>query len=110
MAMTEQYATIEPQRAEIELLDGPTVLEFGSPWCGHCRAAQPLIASAFSGHPSVRHLKIADASGRPLGRSFKITLWPTLVFLSNGREVTRVVRPRDTNTIRDALGLIDIAK
>ena len=110
MAMNEQYATTEPLRADIDALDGPTVLEFGSPWCGYCRAAQSLIASAFADHARVRHIKIADGSGRPLGRSFKITLWPTLVFLSDGREVARVVRPSDTSAIRKALALIDIAK
>jgi len=110
MAMTDQYATIEPLRAEIEVLDGPTVLEFGSPWCGYCRAAQPLLASAFADHPHVRHIKVSDASGRRLGRSFKITLWPTLVFLSDGREVARVVRPVDASIIRNALALIDSTK
>ena len=78
--MNEVYATLDPARAEIDKLDGPTVIEFGSPWCGYCRAAQPLLASAFAEHPRVRHIKIADASGRPLGRSFGVTLWPTLVF------------------------------
>jgi len=109
MTMTEQYAATEPTRAEIDQLDGPTVLEFGSPWCGYCRAAQPLLASAFAGHPRVRHVKIADASGRPLGRSFRIKLWPTLVFLNNGRETMRLVRPDDADSIRRALATIDVA-
>ena len=108
MAMNEGYATLEPARAEIELFEGPTVLEFGSPWFGHCRAAQPLLASAFADHPRVRHIKIADASGRPLGRSFKVKLWPTLVFLSNGREAARLVRPGDASAISSALLQIDI--
>jgi len=56
----------------------------------------------------MRHVKIADASGRPLGRSFRIKLWPTFVFLSNGRETTRLVRPTDANSIRDALAMIDV--
>ena len=108
--MNEAYAAIEPARAEIDMLDGPTVLEFGNPWCGYCRAAQPLLASAFADHSRVRHIKIADGSGRPLGRSFKVQLWPTLVFLSNGRETMRLVRPGDASAIRRALAQIDTAE
>jgi len=108
--MTEVYAAIEPTRTEIDLLEGPTVLEFGSPWCGYCRGAQPLLAAALADHARVRHIKIADGSGRPLGRSFKVKLWPTLVFLSNGRETARLVRPGDASAIRRALAQIDIAE
>lgn len=110
MTMNEVYAVTEPARAEIDRLDGPTVLEFGSPSCGHCRAAQPLLAAAFADHPRLRHIKIADGSGQPLGRSFKVKLWPTLVFLRNGREVARLVRAGDVNEIRSALAQIDIAE
>ena len=108
--MNDVYAAVEPARAEIDMLEGPTVLEFGSPWCGYCRAAQPLLASAFADHPHVRHIKIADDRGRPLGRSFKVKLWPTLVFLSNGREIARLVRTGDASAIRKALAQIDITK
>jgi thioredoxin 1 len=105
--MNDAYATPEPKREEVDLLAGPTVLEFGSPWCGYCRAAQPLLASAFAEHPAVRHLKISDASGRPLGRSFNVKLWPTLIFLRNGQETARLVRPSDASTIANALAKID---
>jgi len=110
MAMNEVYAAIEPARAEVDMLDGPTVLEFGSPWCGYSRAVQPLLASAFADHSRVRHIKIADASRRPLGRSFKVKLRPTLVFLSNGLETARLVRPGDASSIRSALAQIDTAE
>jgi thioredoxin 1 len=100
------YVQSEPERAEIDALEGATLLEFGSPWCGHCRRAQPLIAEALAAHPEVRHLKIADASGRPLGRSFGVRLWPTLVFLKHGQETGRLVRPRDAAAIGEALGRI----
>jgi thioredoxin 1 len=105
--MNEQYAATEPARADVDRLEGPTLIEFGSPECGYCRSAQPLLAAALAGHPNVRHIKIADGSGRPLGRSFRVKLWPTLVFLSGGREVERLVRPGDTTPIAAALAKID---
>ena len=101
--MNTVYAETEPRREEVDRLEGPTLLEFGSPWCGHCRRAQPLIAEALAAYPGLRHLKIADASGRRLGRSFRVKLWPTLVFLSGGKELARVVRPHDAGEIRSAL-------
>ena len=105
--MTVDYAEAEPKRAELDALPGPTLVEFGSPWCGHCRRAQPLIAEALSSHPSVRHIKVADASGKRLGRSFKVKLWPTLVFLKDGREMAKLVRPADGDEIKRALAQID---
>ena len=105
--MNPEYAATEPPREEVDALAGPTLVEFGSPWCGHCRAAQPLLATALAGHPRVRHLKIADASGRRLGRSFRVKLWPTLVFLADGKEVARLVRPDDARDIGAALAKID---
>jgi thioredoxin 1 len=109
MTMNDTYASIEPARAKIDMLDGPTLIEFGAPWCGHCQAVQVPLASALADRPRVRHLKIEDGKGRALGRSFRVTLWPTLVFLRNGRETARLVRPGDTNAIRDALAQIDLA-
>jgi thioredoxin len=101
------YAASEPAREEIDSLQGPALLEFGSPWCGWCRRAEPLIADALAAHPAVRHIKVADASGRRLGRSFGVKLWPTLVFLRDGKETARLVRPHGAGAIREALAQID---
>ncbi|HWM44079.1 MAG TPA: thioredoxin family protein [Burkholderiales bacterium] len=76
-AVNTTYAEAEPKRAEIDRLAGAALLEF------------------------------VDASGRRLGRSFGVKLWPTLVFLRDGKEVARLVRPRDTGAIRDALAQIN---
>ncbi len=105
--MIHDYAAVEPVRADIDALAGPTLLEFGAPWCGYCRAAQPAIASAFAEHTAIRHIKVEDGSGRPLGRSFAVKLWPTLIFLRDGKEQARLVRPTDAGAIARALALID---
>lgn len=107
MAHAPTYAAVEPDRVDVDALIGPAVVEFGAPWCGYCIAAQPLIESAFANHSDVRHVKIEDGSGLPLGRSFRIKLWPTLVFLFDGEEVVRLVRPTDVAAISDAFARID---
>ena len=100
------YADKDMKRADVEALAGATVLEFGNNWCGHCRRAQPVIEAALAAAPGVRHLRFADASHKRLGRSFQVKLWPTLVFLKDGKELARAVRPRDADELRAALAKI----
>lgn len=96
----------EPARADVDALRGVTVLEFGAPWCPHCIAAQPLLEAALSARDDVRHLKIEDGSGKPLGRSFRIKLWPSVLVLRDGEELARVVRPTSKEEIERALSLL----
>lgn len=101
--MPTDYLADAPSRAEIDALPGGTVLEFGTAWCGHCRAAQPAITTALGELGEVRHLKVEDGPGRALGRSYGVRLWPTLVVLHDGSEVARVVRPPHAEAVRRAL-------
>ena len=104
--MNSGYVYPGPRSSDIDALPGPTVLEFGTDWCGYCRAAQPFIAQALARYADVRHLKVEDGKGRPLGRSFKIRLWPTLIFLQDGQEIARVVRPDNVEAVAQALTLL----
>jgi len=70
MTFSDKFENIEPAREDIDNLCGPAVLEFGTDWCGHCQAAQPLIRQAFASNPHIPHIKVEE--GRPLGRSFGI--------------------------------------
>ncbi|GLX14085.1 thiol reductase thioredoxin [Pseudomonas straminea] len=101
--MSNSYNATAPTPAEVQAMPGMTLLEFGTDWCGHCQAAQPLIAKVLADYPEVQHLKIEDGSGRPLGRSLRVKLWPTLVLLRDGVEVTRLVRPTNVSVIEEAL-------
>lgn len=104
--MQREYTPENLTRADVDALPGATVVEFGTNWCGYCQGAQPAIAAAFGQRDDVRHFKVEDGPGRPLGRSFRVKLWPTLVFLKDGVEVARVVRPGSSDEIRSALAQI----
>ena len=106
MPYTSQHLATEPTRQEIEQLAEPTLLEFGTPWCGHCQAAQAAIEAALKSCPGIAHLKFEDGPGRRLGRSFRVKLWPTLILMRDGQELLRLVRP--TN-VRDILAALDPA-
>lgn len=101
--MSQTYVSDQPARADIEALEGPVVLDFGTNWCGHCQASLPVVAQAMDPHREVRHIRVEDGSGRPLGRSFGVKLWPTLVFLRDGQEIARLVRPLDPAAVTEAL-------
>lgn len=101
------YSETAPSRDEVDAMQGPVVVDFGNDWCGHCRAAAPYVAQAMGAHPGVVHLRIADGPGRRLGRSFGVKLWPTLVFMRDGVEVERVVRPRSAGPVEKALEAVD---
>jgi thioredoxin 1 len=105
--MNDIYSVAQPARAEIDALAGPVLLEFGTGWCGHCRATQAPLAAAFAQHPAVPHLRVEDGPGRTLGRAFRVKLWPTLIFLKDGQEVARLVRPLDSAEIDRAFALIE---
>jgi thioredoxin 1 len=100
------YTDVEPARSEIDATKGPLLLEFGSNTCGICSRTQPMLAEALEDHAGLQHVRVEDGKGRPLGRSFRITLWPTLIFLRDGKEVARLVRPGSSALIEDALNRI----
>ncbi|MDB5930726.1 MAG: thioredoxin family protein [Polaromonas sp.] len=54
-------------------------------------------------HPAVKHLKVEGGINQELGRSFKLTL----LFLAEGKEVARLVRPKDDIAAAQVLATID---
>jgi thioredoxin 1 len=83
----------EPTREDVDRMTGPVLLEFGAGWCPHCRAIRPFLDAMLARTPGVQHVPVEDGRGKPLGRSFRVKLWPTLVFMRDGRVVSRLVRP-----------------
>jgi thioredoxin 1 len=105
--MTIDYTGETLTREEVDQSRGPMLLDFGNNWCGYCGRTRPLVDGALAEHPGVRHVRVADGSGRRLGRSFGVKLWPTLVFLRDGAEVARLVRPTDLQEIEAAFAKLN---
>jgi thioredoxin 1 len=97
------YEDLSLTREQVDAWVGPALLEFGANGCGHCQQAQPAIAEALKDHPTLRHVKVEDGPGRRLGRSFRVKLWPTLIFFKDGQEVSRAVRPQGVEAIQQGL-------
>ena len=94
------YSEDAPTLDDVSALTGDAILEFGAPWCGHCLAAEPAIEEALTEHGKLPHIKVYDGKGKPLGRAFRVRLWPTLILLRNGKEVARLVRPTKPNEVQ----------
>ena len=110
MPYTATFVPETQTRADVDATRGPLVLEFGANWCGWCRGAQPHVRAAFAqAGADVPHVKVEDGPGQPLGRSYRVKLWPTLVFLRDGAEVARLVRPQAVQDIRQALSMLKTA-
>ena len=96
-------------RDEVDAHAGATVLQFGTNWCGYCQGADAAIEQVLGGRSDLTRIRVEDGKGRPLGRSYRVKLWPTLVFLADGVEVARVVRPWGTTELSAALDQLDAA-
>ena len=103
MSYVKTYEEESLSRDAVEQRPGTWVLEFGANWCGYCIAAQKDIETVLSPLADVHHEKVADGPGRPLGRSYRVKLWPTLILIRDGKEIDRLVRPSSAEQIRQLL-------
>jgi thioredoxin 1 len=88
------YQAVAPEATAVAAMPGLVLLDFGTDWCGHCMAARAAVDAWIRDHAGIDHLRVEDGRGRPLGRAYRVKLWPTLVLLRDGEEIARVVRPR----------------
>ncbi len=100
------YSPEQPDRATLDATRGPAVVMFGTNWCGYCRAADRYVEPVLAAHPQVPVHAVEDGKGRPLGRSYRVKLWPTMIFLRDGVEVDRVVRPTGRDEVERAMAQI----
>ena len=77
---------------EVERSALPVVVDLWAPWCGPCRMIAPILeqlAAEMSGRLRVAKLNV-DENPMTAGR-FNVQGIPTLLIMSGGREVDRIV-------------------
>ena len=93
MAFDPEYHETTLTRDEVDQMEGPVLVEFGASWCGICADFTPQLARIMNDFPHVEHIRVEDGRGKRLGRSFRVKLWPTLVFMRDGQVVQQIARP-----------------
>lgn len=96
---SEETLTVD----QVGELEGDVIIEFGTPWCGHCQAALPAVKQVLDEHSDMPHIKVYDGKGKRLGRAFRVKLWPTFILLHDGKEVARLVRPIDAQEMHQLI-------
>jgi len=96
MTYSRSAVGTEPTREQIDGSSGLVLVEFGASWCPHCQNIQPQLEELLTRHSDITHIKVEDGKGKRLGRSFRVKLWPNLVFLRDGQVAAQLARPSAT--------------
>ncbi|WDI42393.1 thioredoxin family protein [Bremerella sp. P1] len=107
MSFDPEYHEDAPTKEDIGQTTGKVVLDFGANWCPYCQEVSPALHSLLSEADNVQHIRVADGKGKPLGRSYRVKLWPTLVLLKDGKPVAQLVRPSADTATRELAAFLE---
>lgn len=78
--------------SDLSRLDRPAVVDIWAPWCGPCRSIRPTLANLAEQYAGQVDLIEVHADHQPdLVRQLGVRSIPTLLAISGGREVSRMI-------------------
>ncbi len=82
----------------------PVIIDFWASWCGPCRMQSPILdeAAQIMGD-QIKVCKLNVDEEPTVAADFQVSSIPTLVYLKNGRTVSRMVGVQTKETIVNTL-------
>ncbi len=99
---TKQLATTEDFRSTIER--GVSLIDFNAPWCGPCRAQEPIIQQlldVFSGRATIAEMNVDE--NQETAAKLGIQSIPTLAVFKDGIEIKRFIGLQTAQTLSQAI-------
>ena len=99
---TKQLATTEDFESAIER--GVSLIDFNAPWCGPCRAQEPIIQQLldeFSDRATIAEMNVDE--NQETAAKLGIQSIPTLAVFKDGIEIKRFVGLQTAQTLSQAI-------
>jgi thioredoxin 1 len=93
--------------AEVLKSKTPVLINFGAPWCGLCNSIEPLLIQ-FDARwgDRIKVVCINADDNFKLANTYRLTKLPTLILLSNGKEIQRLEGFKGRDYLRQELELM----
>ena len=100
----ETKQLITPQDFENSIKRGVSLIDFNAPWCGPCRAQEPIIKQLledFSGRATIAEMNVDE--NQETSAKLGIQSIPTIAVFKDGIEVQRFVGLQTAQVLTNAI-------
>ncbi|OGD56579.1 hypothetical protein A2V71_02690 [Candidatus Berkelbacteria bacterium RBG_13_40_8] len=80
----------EKEFNELMKTRGNAIVEFGAPWCGSCKASEPIIASLQSNHKEISFAKIDVGKAPGLASRMGVMSLPNILVIKKGKIIDQI--------------------